>query len=111
MNEKDSQDISWLIVGALGLFGLWRIWTLYVRPWLIEQWTQLRGSAAAGDFDGVLVDVIGVTAMALPFLLLLLLVRVGRRRRRRRAATESDDPDAPTQPTKKTKTAGKTKKR
>lgn len=93
MEDKDSQDIAWLIVAAIGLVGVWRTWTLHVRPWASEQWSELQGAAEAGEFDGLLVDVVGVAVLALPVLLILLLLRGSVRRARRRRRAGSDELD------------------
>ena len=100
MDEKDSQDLAYLVVAGLGLVGAWRIWTLHVRPWVREQWSELKGASAGGDLDGLVVDVVGVAALALPVLLLVLLVR-GAVRRRRRTAQDDVVESAPA-PAKKT---------
>lgn len=89
-DKEDSQDIAWLIVAAIGIAGVWRIWTLHVRPWVSEQWSELQGAAEAGEFDGLLVDVVGVAVLALPLLLILLLVRSSVRRRARATRAQKD---------------------
>lgn len=86
-SEKDLQELLYLGMAMLGLVALKQVWTERIRPWIETTWGAIRADELAslpliGPIDQA--DVIGVAALAVPFLVVLGVIATKMRQKKRR---------------------------
>lgn len=67
MEEKDYQDIAYLILAVVGIVAAKKVWDSKIKPLIGEQLTQLGVTSQQ--------DIVGVALVALPVLIALFVVR------------------------------------
>ncbi len=84
MSEEDTNLIAYLLVGGLGLAGVWRLWETRLQPWANDRMEEVTGS---GLENGWVVDAIAIAILVVPMLVLVLIARsMLRQRTKKRAA-------------------------
>ncbi|RYI20435.1 hypothetical protein EVU97_14480 [Dermacoccus sp. 147Ba] len=76
MDEKDYEDIAYVICAVIGIIAAKKLWDAKLKPMLSEHLTQL-GLTTHQDFAGI-------ALIALPLLIVLLVIRSKMKKAKRR---------------------------
>lgn len=95
MDEKDNEQLAWLILAGLGVAAGIALWSKKIKPWLSDLMPSLRekGGVSLGQWDIATSDVIAAAVI-----LVMVLIAAGAlrssRRSKKRAASKRDRADA-----------------
>lgn len=77
MDEKDTQDLAYLIVGGFVAVAVMRFWTTKVKPWLSDLVPSLKdeGHIAVGSIDVATSDAVAAGVIVVVLLVIALTLR------------------------------------